>query len=97
MSEEKKTRVIDPIEFETEIEPGTIKSVSARFHTIKEMEGRSLAGTYEITMTLSVNGQKVETRVNPITLHLGDVREFTPAPTPVPSPTPTPVPTYQRS
>ena len=93
MSEEKKTRIIDPIEFETEIEPGTVKSVSAKFHTIKEMEGRSLAGTYEITMTLSVNGQKVESRVNPITLYPGVVREFTPVPTPVPSPTHTPVPT----
>ncbi len=92
MSEEKKTRVIDPIEFETEIEPGTVKSVSAKFHTIKEMEGRSLAGTYEITITLSVNGQKVEARVNPITLYSGDVREFTPTPTPSPS-TPSPTPT----
>ncbi len=92
MSEERKTRVIDPIEFETEIEPGTIKSVSAKFHTIKEMEGRSLAGTYEITMTLSVNGQKVEARVNPITLYSGEVRELTPTPTPVPSSAPTPAP-----
>jgi len=92
MSEEKKTRIIDPIEFKTEIEPGTIKSVSAKFHTIKEMEGRSLAGTYEITMTLSVNGQKVESRVNSITLYSGDVREFTPAPISGPSPTPTPTP-----
>ncbi|MFZ3382834.1 MAG: hypothetical protein WA144_02800 [Candidatus Methanoperedens sp.] len=92
MSEERKTRVIDPIEFETEIEPGTIKSVSAKFHTIKEMEGRSLAGTYEITITLSVNGQKVEARVNPITLYSGEVRELTPTPTPVPSPTPTSTP-----
>ena len=88
MSEEKKTRVIDPIEFETEIEPGTVKSISAKFQTLKEMEGRSLAGTYEITITLSVNGQKIEARVSPITLYPGDVREFTPTPTPGPSPTP---------
>jgi len=68
MSEEKKSRVIDPIEFETKIEPGTVKSISAVFNTIKDMEGRSLAGKYEITITLSVNGQKVEARVLQITL-----------------------------
>ncbi len=90
MSEEKKTRIIDPIEFGTEIEPGTVKSISAKFHTIKEMEGRSLAGTYDITITLTVNGQKIEARVIPITLYPGDVRESTPTPTPSPSPTPAP-------
>jgi hypothetical protein len=90
MSDEKKTRTIDPINFEKEIEPGPVKAISAKFHTIKEMEGRSLAGTYEITITLSVNGQKVEARVIPITLHSGDVREFTPTPTPIPSSTPSP-------
>lgn len=93
MSEEKKTRFIDPIGFGTEIEPGTVKSISAKFHTIKEMEGRSLAGTYDITITLIVNGQKIEARVIPITLYPGDVREFTPTPTPGPSPTPAPTPT----
>lgn len=92
MSEEKKTRFIDPIEFGAEIEPGTVKSISAKFHTIKEMEGRSLAGTYDITITLTVNGQKIEARVIPITLYPGDVREFTPVPTPSPSPTPTNTP-----
>lgn len=93
MSEEKKTRIIEPIKFETEIEPGTVKSIRATFHTIKEMEGRNLAGSYEITITLSVNGQKVEARVSPITLSSGDVREFTPAPTPSPSPSPIPTST----
>ncbi len=101
MSEEKKTRIIDPINFQTEIEPGTVKPVSAGFHTIKEMEGRSLAGTYEINITLSVNGQKVEARVFPITLHPGEVREITPTPTPSPTPTPTlnstPVPTIKKT
>jgi len=90
MSEEKKSRVIDPIEFETKIEPGTVKSISAVFNTIKDMEGRSLAGKYEITITLSVNGQKVEARVLQITLKSGTPREFTPTPTPSSSPTPKP-------
>jgi len=93
MSEEKKTRIIEPIKFETEIEPGTVKSIRATFHTIKEMEGRNLAGSYEINITLSVNGQKVEARVSPITLSSGDVREFTPAPTPGASPSPIPTQT----
>jgi hypothetical protein len=101
MSEEKKTRIIDPINFQTEIEPGTVKPISAGFHTIKEMEGRSLAGTYEINITLSVNGQKVEARVFPITLHPGEVREVTPTPTPSLTPTPTvnstPIPTIKKT
>lgn len=99
MSEEKKTRSIDPINFQTEIEPGTVKPISAGFHTIKEMEGRSLAGTYEINITLSVNGQKVEARIFPITLHPGEVREVTPTPTPSPTPTvtSTPVPTIKKT
>jgi plastocyanin len=95
MSDEKKTRTIDPIEFETQIEPGTVKTVSANFNTIKEMEGRSLAGTFEITITLSVNGQKIEARILPVKLKSGASRNFTPAPTPASTPiqTPAPVPT----
>ena len=93
MSEEEKTRIIDPINFQTEIKPGTVKSISVKFQTIKEMQGRSLAGTYEITITLSVNGQKVEARIFPITLHSGEVREITPTPTPPVTPTPSATPT----
>ncbi len=92
MGEDKKTRMIPPIEFETEIEPGNVKTVSATFNTKQEEQGRSLAGTYEITITLSVNGQKVEARVMPITLKSGTPRVFTPVPTP--SPAPTPIPTF---
>jgi len=93
MSEADKTRTIEPIQFDNEIEPGTVKSISAVFNTIQEMQGRSLAGTYEITITLSVNGQKVEARTMPVTLKSGTPREFTPAPTPTPIPTPTQTPT----
>lgn len=90
MSDEKKTRTLDPIDFDTEITPGANKPITAVFHTIKEMEGRSLAGMYDITITLSVNGEKVESLVLPITLHSGTPREFTPTPTSTPSLTPTP-------
>jgi len=93
MSEEKKTRIMEPLNFQTEIKPGTVKSISVKFQTIKEMQGRSLAGTYEITLTLSVNGQKVEARIFPITLHSGEVREITPIPTPLVTPTPSKTPT----
>jgi plastocyanin len=93
MSEEKKSRLIDPIEFDTEIEPGNVKPISAVFNTIKEMEGRSLAGKYEINITLSVNGQKVEARIIKITLKSGTPREFTTTPTPSPAPTLTPTST----
>lgn len=93
MSEEKKTRIMEPLNFQTEIKPGTVKSISVKFHTIKEMTGRSLAGTYEINLTLSVNGQKVEAWVFPITLQSGEVREINSTPTPPPTLTPTVTPT----
>jgi hypothetical protein len=90
MSDEKKTRTLEPLDFDTEIQPEMNKPISAVFHTVKEMQGRSLAGTYEITITLSVNGEKVESNILPITLHSGTMREFTPIPTPPPTPTPIP-------
>ncbi len=100
MSEEKKTRII-PLNFDEEIEPGSVKTFSADFHTLKEMQGRSLAGTYELTIILSVNGQKVDSRVLRITLHSGTPREFTPTPAPTlipaPAPTPTPAPTIAHT
>ncbi|MCZ7401370.1 MAG: hypothetical protein O8C61_04040 [Candidatus Methanoperedens sp.] len=94
MSEEQKTRNYS-MDFNTEIKPGTNGKIAAVFNTIEQMQGRSLAGTYEITITLSVNGQKVEARIMPITLKSGTPREFTPVPTP--SPTPTPIPTTSIS
>ncbi len=92
MSDEKKTRDITPINFDAVIDPGTVKTLSAEFHTIKEMQGRSLAGKYDITIILSVNGQKVDAKVIGITLKSGTPKEITPTPTPVPTPTPTPTP-----
>jgi len=90
MSEEKKSANYS-MDFNTEIKPETNGKIAAVFKTIEQMQGRSLAGTYEITITLSVNGQKVEARIMPVTLRSGTPREFTPVPTP--SPTPTPIPT----
>ncbi len=92
MSDEKKTREFS-LDFDTEIKPGTKEKISAYFNTVKEMEGRSLAGDYDVTITLYVNGQKIEARTLPITLLSGEPREFTPTPTPSPTPTLTPTPT----
>lgn len=92
MSDEKKTREFS-LDFDTEIKPATKEKISAYFNTVKEMEGRNLAGAYDVTITLSVNGQKIEARTLPITLLSGEPREFTPTPTPSPTPTPTPAPT----
>jgi len=89
MSEEQKSRNYS-MDFNTVIKPGTNGKIAAVFKTIEQMQGRSLAGTYVITITLSVNGQKVEARMMPITLLSGTPREFTPVPTP--SPTQTPIP-----
>jgi len=98
MSDEQKTRNYS-MNFNTEIKPGTNGDIAAVFQTIEQMQGKSLAGTYEITITLSVNGQKVEARIMPVTLKSGTPREFTPVPTPTPIPTstPTPVPTTERT
>ncbi len=90
MGDEKKTREFS-LDFDTEIKPGTKEKISAYFNTVKEMQGRNLAGAYDVTITLSVNGQKIEARTLPIRLLSGENREFTPTPTP--SPTPTPIPT----
>lgn len=94
MDDEKKTRTFT-MDFDEEIKPGTVKAISAIFNTQQEMQGRSLAGTYQITITLSVNGQKVDAKLLPVTLHSGTPREFMPTPTPPPTPTPasTPMPT----
>ncbi len=91
LSEEKKVRDIPAIAFDTEIDPGTVRSISAVFNTQREMEGRSLAGRYEISVTLSVNGQKMETQVMQISLKPGVPREFIPTPSPTPAPSPAPV------
>ncbi len=98
MSDEKKTgtKTIDFDSMENPyylIKPGEKKMLSAVFPTEKERQGRSLAGTYDVTITLSVNGQKIEARTFPITLLSGETRVFTPTPTPSPTPTPTPTPT----
>lgn len=91
MSDEKKTRNYS-MNFNTEIKPETNGKIAAVFKTIEKMEGRNLAGTYEVTITLTVNGQKVEAWIMHVTLRSGTPREFTPAPTPTPTPTPVPTP-----
>lgn len=91
MSDEKKTGTFT-IDFDTPIEPGKNDRISAVFRTEKERQGRSLAGTYEVTINLFVNGQYADTKVLPITLYSGTPKDFTPTPVPTPSPTPTPTP-----
>jgi plastocyanin len=97
MSDEKKTGT-ETIDFDSRenpyylIKPGEKKTLSAVFPTEKERQGKSLAGTYDVTVTLSVNEQKIEARTFQITLFSGETREFTPTPTPSPTPTPTPTP-----
>ncbi len=88
MGDDKKTRTFK-IDFDENITPGTVKPISAYFQTQQQMLGRNLAGMYQITITLSVNGQKVDAKIIPETFHSGTPREFTPTPTP-PPPTPTP-------
>jgi plastocyanin len=97
LSDEKKTGT-ETIDFDSKenpdylITPGAKKKLSAVFHTEKERQGKSLAGTYDVTIILSVNGEKIEARTLQITLLSGETRVFTPTPTPSPTPTPTPTP-----
>lgn len=94
MSSKKKTRTFI-INFSDEIDPGQNKALSALFHTQEKMEGRSLAGKYDITVFLFVNGQYADRETLELTLQKGTPRNvtFEPTPTPTPSPTPTPTPT----
>lgn len=108
MTDEGKTRDFT-IEFDKKIEPESVKSIKAIFSTQKEMQGRSLAGNYEITINLFINDQWADSEVLPIKLKGGTPREFSPEPdptstpeptststptsTPTPTPSPTPTPT----
>jgi plastocyanin len=74
MSEEKKTMTFT-MEYYEEIKPGMIKSLSHVFSTPREMKNRSLAGIYDITVILSVNGQKVEARSIKLKLGSGKPRD----------------------
>jgi plastocyanin len=94
MSEEKKTMTFTT-EFTEEIKPGMIKPLSRVFSTPREMKNRSLAGIYDITVILSVNGQKVEARSIKLKLGSGKPRETSntekSAVTPEVTATPTPI------
>ncbi len=92
LSDEKKTTTF-PVNFSENIEPETVKVLSAYFHTPGEMNNRSMAGNYEFTVILYVNGQKTDSKVYEITLHSGTPREFTPTPTPLKSTSATRTPT----
>jgi len=70
VSDDMKTKVYT-MDFEEEIKPGTNKPISAVFHTVKEMKGKNLAGKYSVMVILSVNGQKVDSRVIQFTLNSG--------------------------
>jgi hypothetical protein len=98
MSDEQKSMTYT-LNFHDEIKPGMIAPVSAIFKTEKEMKGKSLAGTYEVTIKLYVNGQYADTDGLNVRLLPGNPRNIepvsTPVPTPVPTFTPTPTPTIE--
>lgn len=92
MSDKDKTRNYK-MDFYNEIKPGTNGHIGAVFNTQQEIQGYNLAGTYEITVELFVNGQYADTKALELTLHKGTPREITFAPeaTPTPAPIPTPM------
>ncbi len=59
------------MDFEEKINPGMNKPISSVFHTVKEMKGKNLAGKYSVMVILSVNGQKVDSKVIQFTLNSG--------------------------
>jgi len=77
MSDESKTRTF-PMDFQEDIQPGSIKPLVADFQTQQELQGKNLAGKYMVTVILSVNGQKVAGKVVPITLLSGKSRDELP-------------------
>ncbi|HLB71403.1 MAG: hypothetical protein OIN88_01145 [Candidatus Methanoperedens sp.] len=77
MSDESKTRTF-PMDFQEDIQPGSIKPLVADFQTQQELQGKNLAGKYMVTVILSVNGQKVAGKVVPITLLSGKPRDELP-------------------
>lgn len=108
MSNEKKTMTFTT-EFTEEIKPGMIKTLTRVFSTPRELKGRNLAGNYDITVILSVNGQRVESKTVKLKLSSGTPRDIyntqepastvattataNPAPTVIAAPTATPTPT----
>jgi hypothetical protein len=74
ISDKMKTREYT-MDFKEEIEPGTIKPISAVFKTVKELNGKNLAGKYNVMVILSVNGEKVDSKVIQISLRSGEPRE----------------------
>lgn len=92
MSDEQKSKTYT-INFSDEIKPGTIAPLSAIFRTEKDMKGKSLAGTYEVTIKLYVNGQYADKDGLKVRLLPGNPRNIEPVTTPVPTPVPTFTPT----
>ncbi len=99
MSKEEKSRSYTK-EYNDKVLPESVKSFSATFRTMRETQGRNLAGQYIVTVSLYVNDQWADSREIQITLHSGTPVEPTPIVTPtpqvtefIPTPTPTPTPT----
>lgn len=74
MSEQKKTMTFS-MDYKEDIKPGMIKPLTHVFPTPLELKGRSLSGTYDITIVLSVNGQKVESKSMILKLRSGKPRD----------------------
>jgi len=93
MSNEKKTMTFTT-EFTEEIKPQMFKTLTRVFPTPQELKGRNLAGRYDITVILSVNGQRVESKTIELKLGPGMPREIytTPEIEPTPAITATPIP-----
>ena len=59
LSDEEKTEIYT-LSFSGVISPGESKTLSAKFDTPEEMSGVSLAGEYDLTLTLKVDGYSLD-------------------------------------
>ncbi len=66
--EEERSKTYS-ISFSEIIKPGQIKTLSASFRTLAEMDGISLAGDYDILVKLEIDGRVVDTKALKLTLY----------------------------
>ena len=68
MSEDEKTQTYT-IKFSEVLKPGESNKLSATFNTPEEMSGVSLAGEYDLTLSLKLNDRTVDSEKMNLVLH----------------------------
>ncbi|HIH44037.1 MAG TPA: hypothetical protein HA257_02835 [Candidatus Methanoperedenaceae archaeon] len=61
LSEERRSRTSN-FDFDITVEPGSTGMLTASIKTVSQMEGRSLAGKYSVSVTLYANGKREDSQ-----------------------------------